>query len=291
MAKIIYRIKLLRPHQYLKNLFIFLPLFFAADIFEINLLIKAGVAFIAFSLTASACYVFNDYLDIEADRKHPKKKKRPLASGKISKKEARIYMAILPVIGFIIAAPLGIAAIAILAWYFVQNILYTIKLKHIPIIDVFIIALGFVIRILIGGAATGEEISMWIIIMTFLLALFLGLAKRRDDVVLYKTTGKKMRKAVDGYNLVFLDTTMIMMTSVVLVAYIMYTVTPEAIAKFGTDKLYITTIFVLLGIMRYLQITLVEKNSGSPTEILMKDRIVQLALTGWLLTFGIIIYV
>lgn len=284
-------VRLLRPHQYLKNLFIFLPLFFAADFFHPSMLLNAVFAFIAFCLAASACYIFNDYLDIEADKKHPKKKFRPLASGQVSKNEAKIFMIILPVMALIIAIFINTLTCVLIVWYLIQNVLYSLKLKHIPIVDVFIIALGFVIRVLVGGTATGVEISMWIIIMTYLLALFLGLAKRRDDVVLFEETGKMARKALEGYNLVFLDTAMTIMTSVVIVAYIIYTVTNDTINRFGTDKLYITTIFVLLGIIRYLQITLVEKNSGSPTEILMKDKIIQLSLLGWVATFGIIIYI
>ena len=135
------------------------------------------------------------------------------------------------------------------------------------------------------------NIYMWIIIMTFLLALFLALAKRRDDVVLFVGTEGMARKAIDGYNLVFIDTAMVIMAAVTIVAYIMYTVSIDVMAKFRTDKLYVTTLFVVLGILRYMQITFVENKSGSPTEILLRDGFLQLAILGWLATFTFLIYV
>ena len=170
------------------------------------------------------------------------------------------------------------------------NIIYTIKLKHIPIVDIFIIASGFVIRIFIGGVVTHIKIYPWIVIMTFLLALLLSLAKRRDDVLILLETNDRTRKSIDGYNLAFIDMFMMAMAAITIVAYIMYTMSPEIILKFRTDKLYFTTAFVILGIMRYMQITLVEKKSGSPTEVLLKDRFLQSTIFCWIITFGILIY-
>ena len=201
-------IKLMRPHQYIKNIFIFLPLFFALKITDTPLLIDATIAFIAFSLAASAIYILNDYHDIEEDRQHPKKKNRPLASGAIDKKEAIVTMGILLTAGFSLMASLSLQATGILAIYVVVNIAYSFYLKHIAILDVVIIAVGFVLRLFVGSASTDIPLSMWIVIMTFLLALFMALAKRRDDVLIYLETGKKMRKVIDGYNLQFLDIAM-----------------------------------------------------------------------------------
>ncbi len=283
-------IKLMRPHQYIKNLFIFLPLFFALKITDTALLTNAFIAFIAFSLTASAIYTLNDYHDIEEDRQHPKKKNRPLASGAISKSQAIIIMAMLATAGFVLMATLSLKAVGILAAYVVMNIAYSFSLKHVAILDVTIIAIGFVLRLFIGSAVTDIPLSMWIVIMTFLLALFMALAKRRDDVLIYLDTGKKMRKVIDGYNLQFLDTAMAIMASVVIVAYTIYTTSAEVVARVHSEYLYLTALFVILGIMRYLQVAFVLKDSGSPTKIVLKDRFMQLTLIGWVLTFAWILY-
>ena len=184
----------MRPHQYIKNLFIFLPLFFALKITDTSLLLHAVIAFIAFSLTASAIYTLNDYHDIEEDRQHPKKKYRPLASGDITKAQAIVIMAVLGIAGFSLMALLSMKAVGIMAAYVVMNIAYSFYLKHVAILDVMIIAIGFVLRLFIGSAVTDIPLSMWIVVMTFLLALFMALAKRRDDVLIYLNTGKRCVK-------------------------------------------------------------------------------------------------
>ena len=283
-------LKLMRPHQYIKNLFIFLPLFFALKITDTSLLFNAFIAFIAFSLTASAIYTLNDYQDIEDDKQHPTKKNRPLASGAISKSQAMIIMSVLFILGFILMSILSFHAVGILTAYVVINIAYSFSLKHISIVDVNIIAIGFVLRLFIGSAVTGIHLSKWIVIMTFLLALFMALAKRRDDVLIYLDTGKKMRKVIDGYNLQFLDTAMAIMASVVIVVYTIYTTSPEVAARVHSDYLYLTAFFVVLGVMRYLKIAFVHKDSGSPTKIVSKDLFMQLTLIGWVLTFAWILY-
>jgi len=283
-------IKLMRPHQYIKNLFIFLPLFFALKITDTTLLTNAFIAFIAFSLTASAIYTLNDYHDIEEDKQHPKKKHRPLASGAVSKSQAIIIMAVLGVAGFALMATLSFKAVGILAAYAAMNIAYSFYLKHVAILDVVTIAIGFVLRLFIGSAVTDIPLSMWIVITTFLLALFMALAKRRDDMLIYLDTGKKMRKVIDGYNLQFLDTAMSIMASVVIVAYVIYTSSAEVIARVNSEYLYLTGLFVIIGVMRYLQVALVLKDSGSPTKIVLKDRFMQLTLIGWVLTFAWILY-
>ncbi len=282
-------IRLIRPAQYFKNLFIFAPLFFGQKIGDLELLSAACLSFISFSLTASAVYVFNDYCDVDEDKRHPVKKMRPLASGSISKTGALAVIPILLVTGLSISFFISRAMFTIFIVYLALNIAYTLKLKHIAIIDVFIIATGFVIRLFVGSAATNIELSMWIIIMTFLLALFLALAKRRDDLVVSIADGEKARTVVDGYNLDILNLSMSIMASVTIVSYIMYTVLPHD--KYTHDsKLYFSVVFVMFGIMRYLQITLVEKKSGSPTEVLLKDRFIQLAIIGWVVAIWIAIY-
>lgn len=283
-------IVLVRPQQYVKNVFIFLPIFFGMQIANTQFLLSALLAFIAFSLSASAVYILNDYRDREEDRKHPVKKLRPLAAGTISVKSALFLMGCLFAFGTGLMAVLSMKALAFLLAYFVLNIGYSLFLKHVSIVDVMIIAIGFVLRLFIGSAVTGISLSMWIVVMTFLLALFLALAKRRDDVLIYLDTGEKMRKTIDGYNLRFLDNAMMIMAAVVIVAYILYTTSPEATLRVGNNYLYITAFFVILGIMRYLQIAFVEKNSGSPTKVLLTDRFTQVVVLGWLAAFSWILY-
>lgn len=281
---------LIRAHQYIKNLFIFLPLFFALQVTNAELLINACIAFVAFSLSASGLYILNDYHDIEEDRRHPKKKNRPLASGAISGKSALTVMGLLFLSGGTLMTSLSVQAAGILGAYVLMNIAYSFYLKHIAILDVTIIAIGFVLRLFVGSAVTVCPLSMWIIVMTFLLALFMALAKRRDDVLIFLDTGEKMRKAIDGYNLQFLDSAMMIMASVVIVAYILYATSTEIIQRLQTDRLYLTALFVILGIMRYLQIAFVRKKSGSPTQIVLKDTFMQLTILGWLVAFAWILY-
>lgn len=283
-------LRLIRPHQYIKNFFIFMPLFFAGQIGNTELLLNVVIAFVAFSITASAIYVLNDYHDIEEDKQHPKKKYRPLASGSISKSQAIIIMPVLLVVGSTLMLSLSLKAGEILAAYVVMNIAYSFYLKYVAILDVVIIAIGFVLRLFIGSMVTGTSLSMWIVIMTFLLALFMALGKRRNDVLIYLEVGKKMRKVIGDYNLQFLDTAMSIMASVVIIAYIIYTITPEIVARVNSEYLYLTALYVVLGVMRYLQVSLVLKDSGSPTKVVLKDRFMQLTLIGWVLTFGWILY-
>ena len=281
---------LIRPKQYIKNIFIFLPLFFVGQITNMELLANASVAFVAFSLSASAVYIFNDYEDIKDDRKHPKKKYRPLAAGLISKNTALLLMFILFIISFTLMAIISSKALVILSIYVILNILYSLKLKRIALLDVTIIAIGFVLRLFVGSYAYEVPLKIWIVIMTFLLALFLALAKRRDDVLILLKSGSKMRKSIDGYNLQLIDGAMLIMSAVVIVAYLVYTTSQEIIEKFQSENLYLTALFVIFGILRYLQLTFVEKNSGSPTEIIFKDTVMQINLVLWISAFVWIIY-
>jgi decaprenyl-phosphate phosphoribosyltransferase len=279
-------IKLIRPHQWIKNFFIFAPLFFTFN-FQIGVITTVAIGFTLFSLAASSIYVLNDYHDIAEDRAHPTKKNRPLASGVVSKSTAIALMGLLFVISLGGAMLLSASFAMILGIYIIMNIAYTFGLKHISILDITIIAIGFVLRIYAGSVLIENTPSMWIILVTFLLALFLAFAKRRDDCLL-ALDGKKTRKNIDGYNLEMVNAAMTLMAGVTVVAYIMYTVSPEVIERLGTHNLYITALFVIIGILRYMQLTFVEQNSGSPTKLVLKDRFLQLVLIGWISSFYII---
>lgn len=279
-------LELLRPHQWLKNLFVLAPLFFSFHFTEANM-VAALFGFVLFSLAASSIYVLNDYFDIEEDRQHPTKCKRPLASGVVSKAQAVVLMAGLWGIVGVGSYVLHPAFLAIVFGYVLLNIFYSVKLKHIPILDITIIAIGFVLRVFAGAVLVSVTPTMWIVLVTFLLALFLALAKRRDDCLL-SLQGKATRKNIDGYNLELVNAAMVLMAAVTLVSYIMYTVSLDVVARFGSDYLYLTALFVIVGILRYMQITFVEENSGSPTKLLLKDRFLQLTLVGWVMSFGLI---
>ncbi|MBL1244596.1 MAG: decaprenyl-phosphate phosphoribosyltransferase [Sulfurimonas sp.] len=274
---------LLRPHQYVKNLFIFAPLIFAFNFNQASVF-NATVAFILFSLLASSIYVLNDFMDIEEDKKHPTKRNRPLASGAISLTTANFLFLGLSSTTLIATYFFSTALFTVLVIYFVLNILYSYKFKHIAIVDIFIIATGFVLRLFAGAQVTDTSLSMWIIIITFLLAIFLALAKRRDDVLL-SIEGKETRKNIDGYNLEFVNAAMVLMSGVVILSYLQYTVSPEVIARLGSEYLYLTTLFVILAILRYMQITFVEQQSGSPTKIVLKDTFIKVTLLLWLISF------
>lgn len=287
-------ITLLRPHQWLKNLFIFLPLFFSRHLVDWEYIYPCIISFVAYCFAASSVYCFNDIWDVASDRLHPKKCKRPIASGKISRKEG-YWITLICIMISLLLAILGTIdnhhyLLKILCFYIIVNIAYYIKLKQIAIVDVFIIAIGFVLRIFAGGLVANIYISQWIVLMTFLLALFLAFAKRRDDVVIYEDTGMKVRRNVNRYNLQFMNQALAIIASVTMVCYIMYTVSDEVIERMHTSYLYVTSIFVLAGIMRYLQLTIVDVKSGSPTKILMKDLFIQICILSWILCFWVIIY-
>ena len=250
-----------------------------------------------FCFAASGIYCFNDIYDVEADRQHPKKCKRPIASGAVSIAEGYIVTILcwLISIGLVMTDifVLGNRTLlwTIIAFYVVMNLAYTTKLKQIPILDVFIIAIGFVLRVFAGGVNAHIHISSWIVLMTFLLALFLAFAKRRDDVVEWETTGTTRRKGINRYNTAFMNQAMTIVATLTMVCYVMYTISDSVIERIGNQYLYVTSVFVLAGIIRYLQIAIVDIKSGSPTKILLKDRFIQFCIAGWLLAFAIILYV
>ncbi len=297
--------RLIRPKQWIKNFFVFLPLFFGGSLLDTQRLIAAFLTFLAFCFAASSIYCFNDLVDVEADRRHPVKCKRPIAAGLISKRQAYSLMALLFVLSMLTisllafwvrpSTPLafwrgGGGEAAIILFYWLLNLAYCAELKDHAIVDVCIIAFGFVLRILAGGLATDTVLSQWIVLMTFLLTLFLSFAKRRDDVLRMQHTGEAPRRNTSRYNLTFVNQAITITGSVTLVCYIMYTVSPEVTAHFRTHHLYLTSIFVLVGLLRYIQIAVVDEQSGDPTKVILRDRPTQLIVLGWLLAFLVIIY-
>lgn len=288
-------LKLLRVEQWVKNLFVFVPLFFSGNIKNIDLLTKSIFAFVIFSLAASVVYILNDYNDIEADSQHPEKRRRPLASGAISKSKAigiLIGLMILDIVLIFLAQIYFDENIwkfaTIIATYFVMNLAYTFKLKHVPIIDIFIIATGFVLRVLAGGYITGINISQWAILLTFVLALVLAIGKRRGELINAQVSGKT-RRALDGYNVQFADITLSISVTLAIVCYLMFILSPEVQARFH-ERVFYTVIFVVFAFLRYLQQTLVYNRTESPTKIVYRDRYIQVTLVLWVAAFLIQIY-
>lgn len=289
-------LKLIRPHQWLKNVFVMIPMFFGGSLLDPSDIRASVVTFFAFSFIASSVYCFNDIIDVEADRRHPVKCKRPIASGAISVRSAWALMALMFLlsVGTVCLFDTYTHVInvgLVILIYYILNILYCSKLKQYAIVDVCIIAFGFVLRVLAGGFATDIALSKWLVLMTFLLTLFLSFAKRRDDVLRMNETGEPPRKNTIRYNLTFINQAITITASVTLVCYIMYTVSPEVVNRFHSDLLYLTSVFVLLGLLRYIQITVVDKRSGDPTKMMLRDRFTQCVVLLWALTFLVLIYV
>jgi decaprenyl-phosphate phosphoribosyltransferase len=286
-------IKLIRPKQWIKNAFVFVPMFFGGSLLDISDIYASIITFFAFSFVASAIYCFNDAIDVDADRRHPVKCKRPIASGAISISQAYLLMGLMVILSFACVMMLHdnmLEVGGVILFYFLLNIAYCANLKQHAIVDVCIIAFGFVLRILAGGIATDIEPTNWLVLMTFLLTLFLSFAKRRDDVLRMNETGEAPRKNTIRYNITFINQAITITASVTLVCYIMYTVSPEVVSRFHTQYLYLTSVFVLLGLLRYIQIAVVDKKSGDPTKVILRDRFTQLIVLAWGLSFLFIIY-
>jgi len=283
-------LQLIRLKHWVKNSFIFLPVFFAGKALSYDIISSLLAGFLSFGLVASCIYIINDLRDIKNDQLHPKKKFRPLAAGTIHRNTAISIAMILLVTGFVIAISFSLKYAFVLSIYFFMNLAYTFGLKKVSILDIVIVSIGFVLRIKSGSILTEIPLSQWIIIMVFLLALFMAIAKRRDDIVLKLASGKDLRVVSKTYNIQFLDTILSLVSGVIIVSYIMYTIDSEVLIRFGTHRLFYTSLFVIAGIMRYLQIALVENNSGSPTSLLYKDRFIQVCIFLWGLSFYFLIY-
>lgn len=283
-------VKLLRPREWIKNLFLFIPIFFAGEILNLEKILFTLIGALSFSAISSSVYIINDYFDVEDDRIHPEKCKRPLASESVGKTKSLIISLLLVCFGFILAYLLDIIFLQILAAYFMINLGYSLGLKQVPIVDILILAIGFILRIKAGAVIGKVPLSEWIIIMIFLLALFMAIGKRRDDILLKLNSGLITRKSLSGYNLEFLNILVAVTCGVIIVAYLMYTISESVTSRLGTEYLFYTGLFVIAGILRYLQIIFVTTDSGSPTSILYRDKFIQITLLLWIASFIIIIY-
>jgi len=279
----------MRPQQWLKNLFIYAPIFFSQNIFEVPLLIKATVAFITFCILSGALYTFNDLKDIEEDKQHPQKSKRPLALGKLKKSTAVISIIILTALAFVSAGIINKEFLAICLIYCGLQIAYSIWLKHVIILDVFVVAAGFLIRVVAGGLAIDVSLSSWLLICTTLLALFLAMSKRRHELVLLEDNAHNHRSILREYSPYLLDQMIAVVTASTLIAYSLYTISTETITKFGTRKLIYTIPFVLYGIFRYLYLVHQKSEGGSPEALIIKDKPLLIDIFLWVMTVALIL--
>lgn len=281
-------IKLIRIKHYVKNALIFVPLIFSLNFTKTSLIFNELLAFFAFSLTASFVYVINDIADKEKDRLHPTKKNRPIAAGSISVSEGLVIAVLLILLSFYIAYSINLKSLLIVAIYLVTNLLYSFWLKHIPVIDVSIIALGFILRVLIGGTAIDVPISKWLLLTIMTLSFYLGFAKRRNEMSKISQTNET-RKVLKEYNLAFLDKAMNSMMTLSIAFYALWSIDEQVVRTFNSDKLIMTVPFVLIGMFRYSLI--VEGDSyGDPTDVIFSDKLLQLVILGYMIFVFLLIY-
>ena len=272
----------MRPAQWVKNGFVLAAPLFSLRLFTGPDFQRSMEAVVLFCLLSGSIYIWNDIADRCRDRTHPEKQKRPIASGRLSPAIAGIVATILAgasvVAGFLLHPLFGWICVA----YVANNLLYSHLLKRMVILDVISIAIGFVLRAIAGGEAIQVRISTWLILCTFLLALFLGFSKRRHEMVLLEGSASQHRKSLEQYSVQFLDMMIAIVTASTILSYSLYTVSAETVTKFGTENLIFTTLFVLYGIFRYLYLVYCRQEGGNPTRILFNDRPLQATILAWL---------
>lgn len=284
--------RLLRVQQYVKNLFVFIPAFFGGKLVSFSGLTDLSLYFLVFCGISSVIYIINDIADRDEDRRHPQKRFRPLASGEVSVRSAAMLAAGLALVCLICALLLfKPAECLVLAAYALLNILYTFLLKQFAIIDISCIAAGFVLRAVGGTLVADLHLSQWLVLMVFLLCMFLALGKRWDDLRIGNSgEGKPVRKSISGYTQYFVHSALTFFATINTICYIMYTLSPQTQQYYGTSLVYLSSFWVILGNMRYLQVIFVLHKSGAPTKILMRDLVMQAIIACWILHMAVLVY-
>lgn len=283
-------IQAMRVYQWSKNLLVFAALLFAVEVFHYDKLFISVLAFLAFCFAASATYIFNDLQDIEKDRAHPKKRHRAIASGALSPASAALAMLALYAIAAAIALYVGPGFAGILAAYVVLTVAYSLFLKHLIIVDVMVVALGFVLRATGGAIAIHVAFSNWLVVCTLFLALFLGLSKRRHEITLLEEGAGSHRRVLEDYSVHYLDQLILIVAGGAIITYTIYTCSPDVVQKMGTDKLYLTLPFVVYGVFRYLYLVHHKTGGGDPSRTLVTDIPLLVSVLLWGLTCIGIIY-
>jgi 4-hydroxybenzoate polyprenyltransferase len=265
-------IRLIRPKQWIKNGFVFAPLVFARELFDPTLFLLALRAFAAFCCAASAVYIINDFADLESDRAHPEKRHRPLAAGTMRGSHAVIIMVLLLVATVPIVTGMDRRFLFILSSYFVINLAYSWRLREVFLLDVFIIAAGFMLRVLGGAYAIGVTVSSWLVLCSLFISLFLGFAKRRGELVQSEASGESARrKTLLLYRVDFVDQLLTIAAAGTVISYALYTVAPRTVEVFGTDRLIYTTVFVIYGVFRYMYLVHTSSAIENPAGALTGD--------------------
>lgn len=283
-------LRTMRPKQWTKNAFVLAPLVFDGKLFQPEMALRAGIAFLAFCLASSAVYILNDLVDLEKDRRHPRKRLRPLPSGQLSPRVAQVAGLLFAGVSILTMGLLDLATGVVLTVYLLQNIAYSLYLKNLVIIDVMVVALGFLLRVVAGVLVVHvQNFSPWLYVCVTLLALFMGFGKRRHEIALLEEDAGNHRASLDHYNLPFLDQILSMVTTSVLVAYVLYTFEAEtALAQPG--RMMLTIPFVLYGILRYLYLIHVRRLGGAPDELVLQDKPLAVTILLWALTVVGVIY-
>lgn len=289
MNKFFQIVNLLRVRQWHKNTFVLLGFFVLGDYSNYTLLAKAVFMFCAFCLASSSVYIINDYKDMDADRNHNEKKNRPLASGAIKAEPALALAAVLCLASLLFSYVTNIVAAAIILIYLINNITYSLYLKRYPIIDVFQLGLGFMLRIFAGTVGIGIYISEWMILTGFMISLFIGFSKRFSELVNSRNAGDQ-RMVLKAYSLDTLKSFMLIMATATIITYSLYTLSPRSVELHGTTNLIYTTPFVIFGIFRFLYLVLFHQSGEDPSSQIFEDKQLMFAIFLWALTYGLIIY-
>lgn len=295
MSRIRNYLLLIRPLQWNKNLIILAGIIFSRNIFRADLLLRCIEALAIFCLLSGAVYAINDIVDVERDRKCPTKLNRPLASGAISVGEAIVVALISGSLGIALALRLGKGFFGISATYLALGIAYSFALKHVVVLDVMVIAIGFVLRAMAGvealvGVEPSVVMSPWLLVCTLFLALFLGFNKRRQEITQLADDAVLHRITLDQYSVEFLDAMIAVVSAATVIAYAIYTIWPATVQKFNTDKMIYTVPFVIFGLFRYMYLVLIVNKGGNPSEVLLKDMPLVIDILLWLLVAGLVIY-
>lgn len=284
-------LKLLRPQQWVKNLFLFAALVFSKHLFDTTYAVRELVAFASFCLVSSAVYIFNDIADRESDRQHPLKRLRPIASGKVPVGGAVVLLAGVGALGFLLLREFPANFIATSVLYVLLNVAYSLGLKRVMIVDVFIIAAGFMLRVLAGAFAISVEVSPWLVLCTLFVSVFLAVSKRRAELLLNTSSGDfSTRPVLREYDTAFIDQMMTVTASGMAISYALYTVSERTMTVFGTENLIFTTVFVLFGIFRYLYLLRAHQTEDNPTYLILTDATLIVNVVAWFLSCVVVIY-
>lgn len=284
-------LKLIRIPQWIKNLFVFVPLVFSLNLFHTDYLLISIKAFIAFCLTSSIVYIVNDITDAEADRAHPKKKNRPIASGKISPGQGGAIAIVLAIVVAVLCINLNLPFVLLLILFLLINVLYSLKLKHVVLLDIFSIAAGFLIRVLSGAVVISVAVSSWLILTTMFISLFLAVMKRHSELEIVENgSNTETRKVLAFYSLNFADQLATVAAAGVIICYALYTVSERTIMVFKTENLIYTTPFVVFGIFRYMYLVYMNKQGENTTKILISDMQMTVTVALYIIVTLLIIY-